>query len=65
MTDPTHISTNPNKYVDFDGEHSNGAIYTCQSCGTKHKGFNPDDCLDCDSTDLEWSYSYGYPGRFA
>jgi len=63
--DATKIGTNPPKWVNRDSKTSNRAICTCEDCGAKHKGFQPDQCLNCEGTDLDWSYAYGYPGRFA
>lgn len=62
---PTHISNDPPKWVDFESETSDRAIYTCEECDAVHKGFSPDECLNCGHDDLDWSYAYGYPGRFA
>jgi len=64
-SEPTKISENPPTWSHYDSDHSNGAIYTCNDCGAKHKAFKPQECLNCECVELDWSFSYGYRGRFA
>lgn len=59
------FSNDPPTYKHTDSESSERAIYTCEECDTRHKAWKPEECIECGSTDLKWSYAYGYPGRFA
>jgi rubrerythrin len=67
MTDDEiyHLSNNPPTYRKDDDDHSSRAIYTCDDCGAKHKGWKPDECIVCGCEALDWSFAYGYRGRFA
>lgn len=42
-----------------------GPIYTCQDCDCAHRDEEPDECRQCGGTEFEWSYDYGFQGRFA
>lgn len=61
---PFKFTDDPPTWVDRHSDHSNRAVYTCEDCGAKHKGFKPENCWKCEGDDLNWSYSYGYR-RFA